>query len=101
MPILLNILLRFFLFTAGVLLAASLAVAGVLMIAAWAVRAGWARLTGKPIAPFIFRIDPRTGFGHMYSRRGQGHRAPEAQGRRPGRHQAADVTDVAVKEPRS
>ena len=96
MPTFLNFLVRLFLVAAGLLLAASLAVAFVLMLGLWGVRAAWAKLTGRPVMPFIVRVDPRGGFEQMYRRAAQGSRASRASGaRRSGR--VSDVTDVEVK----
>ena len=83
MPTLMNFLLRLFLLAAGLLFAASLAVAFVLMLALWSLRAGWARLTGRPVMPFIIRIDPRGGFERMYRRAGEGGAARRADGVQP------------------
>jgi hypothetical protein len=96
MPMLLSFLLRLFLVVAGLVFAASLAVALVLLYSLWCVRAAWASLTGRPVMPFIMRIDPRAGFQHMYRRTGESSRTPRADAvqRRRG---MADVTDV---EPR-
>lgn len=99
MPTVMTFLLRIFLLAAGLLFAASLAVAAVLMLAVWGVRAGWAKLTGQPVSPFIMRIDPRGGFERMYRRSGQGSATPRADAVRPGRA-AGDVTDVEPRAPR-
>lgn len=93
---LMNFLLRLFLFAAGLVFAASVAVAAVLMLAVWALRAGWAKLTGKPVVPFIVRIDPRSGFDRMYRKGAQGSPTPRADSVSPGRN-LGDVTDVEVK----
>ena len=100
MPTLLSFLLRLFLVAAGLLFAASLAVAFVLMLGVWSVRAGWAKLTGRPVAPFIIRINPRAGFRRMYRRAEQGSRTPRADALRPGR-QEGDVTDVHYRQPKA
>jgi len=99
MPTFVTFVLRLFLLVAGLVFAASLAVAALLMLAVWSVRAGWAKLTGKPVAPFIVRIDPRGGFERMYRRGGPGGATPRADAVRPARN-AADVTDVEPKAPR-
>jgi len=96
MPALMNLILRVVLLLAGLVFAASLAVATVLLLVGWTLRAGWARLTGRPVAPFIVRIDPRRGFERMYRGAAQGSRTPRADSVRPAR-EIADVTDV---EPR-
>lgn len=98
MSTLMNFVLRLLLLAAGLLLAASLAAALLLMLALWSLRAGWARLTGRPVVPFIVRLDPRSGFQRMYRRAGKGG-AP----RRPNgvllRPKLADVTDVEPRPP--
>ncbi|MBU1361086.1 MAG: hypothetical protein KJ901_20305 [Gammaproteobacteria bacterium] len=57
-----NFLLRVVLFLLGLVFAASLAVAVLLLAAVWGLRYGWARLTGKPVQPWVMRFDPRGGF---------------------------------------
>lgn len=99
MPTLLTFVLRLFLFAAGLLLAASAAVAAVLMLALWGVRAVWAKLTGRPVMPFIFRIDPR-GFERMYRKAGSQSRTPKADSVEPRRN-SGSVTDVEPRAPRS
>jgi hypothetical protein len=99
MPTFMTFLLRLFLLAAGLVFTASLAVAAALMLGVWGVRAAWAKLTGKPVAPFIMRIDPRGGFDRMY-RRGEPHSAtPRADSVQRGRN-VGDVTDVEPKAPR-
>lgn len=95
MPTLLSFLIRLFLVAAGLLFAASLAVAVVLMLTLWGVRAAWAKLTGRPVMPFVVRIDPRGGFERMYRRAGQGSPTPRSSAVR--QRQAGDVTDVDPK----
>jgi hypothetical protein len=97
MPTFMTFLLRLFLLAAGVIFAASLAVAFVLMLGVWGVRAAWAKLTGRPVVPFIVRIDPRGGFERMY-RRASASRTPRADSVHTGRH-IGDVTDVEPKAP--
>jgi hypothetical protein len=67
---------------AGLVAAASLAVVFVALLGVAAVRMGWARLAGRPVAPFVFRVDPRRGFERVYRARRRGH---------------GDVTDVEPK----
>ena len=101
MPTLLSFLLRLFLVAAGLLLAASLAVAFVLLLGLWGIRAAWAKLTGRPVAPFIIRIDPRAGFERMYRRAAQpGSPTPRADAIQPGRRRLGDVTDVEPRPPK-
>jgi hypothetical protein len=97
MPTFMTFLLRLFLFAGALLFAASLAVAAVLMLALWSIRAAWAKLTGRPVAPIIVGINPRSGFDRMYRRTKQGSRQPRADDARTGRP-AAGVTDVEYRE---
>ena len=93
--------LRLVLLAAGLLFAASLLLAALLFMAVWGLRAMWARLTGRPVMPFVMRVDPRSGFSQVFSaRRGMypfGARGPAAPARE-GR--PADVVDVEVKRVR-
>jgi len=50
----------------GLVLFASLLLATLVLAAAWGLRAGWARLTGRPVNPWVMRMDPRTGFGTVF-----------------------------------
>jgi hypothetical protein len=91
-----GILLRVFVIAAGLVFAASLAVVFAAVLAIWLLRAGWARLTGRPVHPFVVRVDPRGGFERMYRRAGPSNRTPRANAAAAGRV-AADVTDVEPK----
>jgi len=57
-----NFLVRLILFLFGLVFAVSLAVAVLLLAMAWGLRYAWARLTGKPVTPWVMRFDPRHGF---------------------------------------
>jgi hypothetical protein len=89
-------LLRLVLIAAGLLFAASMAVAAVLMLALWGVRAVWAKVTGRPVTPFIMGINSRSGFERSYRKAGQGSRTPRADAVRPARN-VSDVTDVEAR----
>jgi hypothetical protein len=97
MPFLLNLLFRAVLLVAGLVFAAALLVAVAFLVLAWAVRAGWARLTGRPVSPFVMRMHPGDAFASMYRRAPQPSRTPRADAVRPtGRR--VDVTDVEPKD---
>jgi hypothetical protein len=97
----------------GVVLFLSLVAAVMVLALVWALRACWARLTGKPVTPWVMRMDPRTGFGTVFRsterwtapRRGataaDASSDESAASRRgavlPGAH---DVTDVVPREVR-
>lgn len=100
MQILLTFLLRLVFVAAGLAFAASLAVAFALTLAVWGLRAAWAKLTGRPVAPFIIRINPRAGFDRMYKRSAPQSRTPRADATRAARGNR-QVTDVVPREPRA
>lgn len=93
---LVRFVLRLVLLAAGLVFAASLLVAMLLLAMVWVLRAGWARLTGRPVTPWVMRVDPRAGWQRATR---AGPWAPAA--RAPGPQQRAtpaDVTDVEVKD---
>lgn len=100
--------LRVLVVAMGLVVFLSLLVAVLVLGAVWAVRAAWARLTGRPAAPWVMRVDPRTGFrtvfssSQRWSQRRSATAADEAPASRrggvlPG---AAEVTDVEAREVR-
>ena len=100
----LKFLLRIFVFLTGLALAAAVAGVVLLLAAAWTLRSGWLRLTGRPVAPWAVRFDPRAAFGRF----GGGGAGPfagatnRARGRTPHRSptavgEAANVTDVVAR----
>lgn len=99
MEFLFKLILRLVLLAAGLVFALCLLVAATALLAVWGVRMGWARLTGRPVTPFIFRMDPRAGFGRVYRGAGGGRASPQEESVRPGRRPIADITDVVPKEP--
>ena len=65
---------------------------GLLLV--WGVRALWARLLGKPVTPWVFRVDPRahwSGFGQPARRGPLPQRGPISP---RGPTEVTDVTDV-------
>ncbi len=101
-------LLRLFLIAAGVLFFLSLLAAALVLALLWALRALWARMTGRPVAPWVLRVDPRAGWSQVYRRSGRwqpGHGAQPPQDERPAHLRplpgAEDVTDVQPRETRN
>lgn len=88
--------LRLVLLLMGFAFAASLVVAAMVLASLWALRAGWARLTGRPVTPWVMRMRPQDGWNRFYRQTG----APPSNEPGPPRRDTADVTDVEVKEPR-
>ena len=96
-----NLLLRLVLLVAGLVFAASLLFAAVLFMLLWGLRALWARITGQPVAPFIMRVDPRTGFGQVFRGRAGMPQSGEPPRDVPvGRRSLPDIEDVEAKPPR-
>jgi hypothetical protein len=97
MPTFIAFLLRILLLLAGAVFAASLAVAAVIGLVLWGVRAAWAKVTGRPIAPLMLRADPR-GVFRSTSRRAQQPRSrtPRADAV-PSSLKKDSVTDVEPK----
>jgi hypothetical protein len=87
-------LARAVLLLAGLVFAASLMVVVMLLATVWLLRAGWARLTGRPITPWVMRVDPRAGWQRATRSSRFGAGGPLA----PQRTAAGDVTDVEVKD---
>lgn len=84
-----RLLLRLVLVAAALVLVASLIAALALLALGWALRAAWARLTGRPVTPWVNRFDLGQQFGNVMRR------APGAAVHRPA---ATDITDVEVRE---
>jgi hypothetical protein len=95
MPTLIAFVLRAFLVLAGLALVASLCIAFAGVGILWLFGAGWARISGRPVKPFVAGIDPRTAF----RRATQPVHAPRANFVSP-RGRAADISDVEPHAPR-
>lgn len=84
--------------TTGLVVAASLLAALLVLLAAWGLRYGWARLAGRPVAPFVMGIDPRAAFERVF--RARAGAAAQPAWRAPGaRLRPVDVTDVEPRAP--
>lgn len=82
----------------GVVFFLSLLAAAAVLSVVWGLRALWARLTGKPVAPWAMRMDPRTGWHTVYRSTARW-TAPAAPARPGGEAGGAhDVTDVVPRE---
>lgn len=95
-----NLLLRIFLVLAGLIVGASAIVVSVLLLAFWGARAGWAKLTGRPVTPFVAGLHRFGGFEEMV-RRTRASRTPRAHSVVQRAPRAADVTDVEPRPPSS
>lgn len=102
MATILTFLVRLLLLAVGLAFAAVMACFFVLMLGVWLLAAAWARLTGKPVTPFVMRMGPRDAFDQM-RRRAQAQQQPATRTPRsdaaagPRAQITADVTDVEPK----
>jgi flagellar biosynthesis protein FlhB len=87
-----NFILRLLLLIAGLVFALSLLVAMAVLMALWGMRALWGKLTGKPVQPFIMRMNPRSGFDQVFKR---AQRSDTQAGK--SKRELHDVTDVEPK----
>ncbi len=99
MQTVLTFLLRLLIVAAGLVFAASLAVAFAVMIGVWGLRAAWARLTGRPVVPFIIPINPQDILRQMYRRARPASPTPRAAAAARPRREPGDVTDVEPRPP--
>lgn len=67
---LVRLLVRVALVAAGLVMFASLLLAALVLALSWGLRAAWARVTGRPVTPWVMRMDPRSGWSAVY-RHGQ------------------------------
>jgi hypothetical protein len=101
MPSIFNFLLRVLLLAAGLVFAASVMAAFVLLLALWSVRALWARLTGRPVTPFVMRMASGSAFAGMMRRAPPASRTPRADAIARPRRELADITDAEPRSPAS
>jgi hypothetical protein len=93
MPLLVTLFVRLFALAAGLLLAASVLTVAAAGAVLWALAAGWARLTGRPVPLAGWRLRPGA---FAWAGRMRPAAAAAAQPMRR-RVRAGDVTDVEPK----
>ena len=77
---LVRLLVRVALVAAGLVVFVSLLLAALVLALSWGLRAAWARVTGRPVTPWVMHLDPRSGWSAVY-RSGQARWGSAAQGR--------------------
>ena len=96
---LLGFVLKAVLLVAGLVVFLSLLTAALLLGCLWLVRAAWARLTGRPVTPWVMHMRPQDSWNRFY--RTQSARSePSSSDSVPSRRDSSDVTDVEIKVPR-
>ncbi|WP_157900069.1 hypothetical protein [Rhodoferax koreensis] len=99
-----RLLLRLLLVGFALVFAASLLVVVMLLAAVWGLRAAWARITGRPVTPWVMRVNPGAGWNSVF--RAGDRWQPRARASAPAgpvqrERDLIDVTDVQVKETRA
>jgi len=90
--------LRLVVLAAGALLFIGLLATGALLALVWLARAFWARLTGRPLAPWSLRMmHPRHGWSTVYRSTARWTAPNTARSRAAD---VANVTDVIAREVR-
>ncbi|MGP1628298.1 MAG: hypothetical protein ACTS8S_01530 [Giesbergeria sp.] len=107
--------LRAVVLVAGLVVFLSLLTAVLVLACLWGLRMLWARITGRPVTPWVMGVDPRAAWRATASRTGWGQRPAEKQEEHepttPPQTGAAgplmrplpgteDVTDVQPRAPR-
>ena len=99
--------LRVAMVLAGLVFFASLLVVAAIAALLWGARMLWAKLTGKPVVPFAFKMNPASGWTTVYrstarwtAANGSGSN-DRAAASAQGRTAVIDVTDVEPREIRS
>ena len=94
--------LRIVFFLAGLVFAASILVAVVFIAAAWGTRMLWAKITGKPVTPWVMKFSPGAGFRRFNEAAAPAEPEPtpaeRAAARALGEGRRPDVTDVEPRE---
>jgi hypothetical protein len=87
-------LLRILLVIAGLIFALSLLAVMIVLLVLWSLRALWGKLTGRPVNPFVMRMNPRAGFDQVFRQAERHSRTADKAPRRV----VEDVTDVEPKK---
>lgn len=82
----LGFVLRLGLLLAGLVFFASVLSVGLLLLALWLLRALWAKVTGRPVQPWVFQMNRRPPW--QQAQQGSSGRAPSS----------ADVIDAEVRD---
>ena len=90
--------LRLVVFAMGAVLFLSLLAAALVLAGLWLLRALWARLTGRPVTPWVMRMDPRAGWSTVYRSTARWTAQRSDPSRRGVAAPAPDVTDVVPRE---
>ena len=83
-----RLVFRLILLAAGLVFLASLMAFGLVLLVVWLVRALFARLTGRPVTPWTFKVNRHAQWSRFYQATGRGNPAPAS----------SDVIDAEVKE---
>ena len=90
-----GLIVRVAMLVAGLIFLASVLAMALILLGVWLLRAIWAKLTGRPVNPWVFQMDRQAMWNRFYR--------PPGQGRGPGqtaaqRREHADVIDAEVMD---
>ena len=89
---------RVILVAMGLVFAASLVCVLLALATLWGLRALWAKLTGRPVTPWVMRVDPGAGWNRAFKAADRWRPQPASgPGRSTADREIADVTDVQIK----
>ena len=80
----------------GLVFAASLVCVLLALATLWGLRALWAKLTGRPITPWVMRVSPGAGWNQAFKTADRWRPQP-APVSSAAEREIADVTDVQIK----
>lgn len=95
--------LRLVLVAVGAVLALAVLCGVMVLFSVWAVKRAWARLTGRPVAPWVLRTDPMAVWRQTAGFRGRPAASPDSPGASAPaaggglKRSLGDVTDVTPK----
>jgi hypothetical protein len=90
-----SLIVRVAMLVAGLIFLASVLAMALILLGVWLLRAIWAKLTGRPVNPWVFQMDRQAMWNRFYRPPGQGRGAGQTAAQR---REHADVIDVEVMD---
>lgn len=95
---LLGLVLRIGLFLLALVLFVGMMTLGLLLFGVWLLRLLWAKLTGRPVQPWVYRMDRRTVWQRAWRATSHGQDRSEVEVIDAEVKEVTDVTDVRPKD---
>lgn len=90
-----SLIVRVAMLVAGLIFLASVLAMALILLGVWLLRAIWAKLTGRPVNPWVFQMDRQAMWNRFYRPPGQGHGPGQTAAQR---REYADVIDAEVMD---